>query len=145
MKPPEPNALSKPTADISINAGKDGIVQKETFPIVPKQGDNSEVLRPVKLSDLKLIKSLCGELQDSKIKWDEIILAVSFLGFGGTLSALISDIGMDSSSGKAMYIGAPIISFAGIVFVVMNKILRKEKTGNRANTIEQLVDQHLEQ
>ena len=37
LKIPEPNVVAKPTADISRTEDEKGIVQTESFPVIPKK------------------------------------------------------------------------------------------------------------
>ncbi len=92
LKIPEPNVSSRPTADISLQEESEGLVQNESYPVIPKTKNTEDFVRPIKMSDIKRIYDISKELIKSKIKWDQILLAVATLGFGATISALLSEI-----------------------------------------------------
>ena len=135
MEMPRPNVVSKPAADISFSNGGTGIIQYESYPIIPKNNGKEEYLRPVKMSDIIKIKNEAQHILKRKIKWDEFALSASNLFFGVFLSALISNVALASIKGIIFYIIAPIISSSLAVFVVMHKVLRSKIDSLSANTI----------
>ena len=139
IKIPEPNVVAKPTADISLIEDEKGVIQTESFPVIPKKNDKDDFVRPVKMSDLKKILTLIQAIKSDKIQWDEVAIGVATLGFGASISALLSDVKIATTLGKIFYILTPIISFSITVFVIMYKIMKHKIVSSSANTIEEIV------
>lgn len=144
MEIPEPNTQTRPTADIALSEQKDGIIQNESFQVIPKSSDSSDFMRPLKMSDIRKIEDLAKNLQTSSIHWDEVLLAVASLGFGSTLSALLSDTKLDTSNGIIFFVIVPIISFSATVFVVMYKILKSKTTNYAGKEIEKIIESYID-
>lgn len=144
VKMPEPNVSSKPTADIKLKQDESGITQTESFPVIPKNNDVNDFIRPVKMSDLKKIFNQAKAIKTNEFQWDELAISISSLGFGGTLSALSSGVKLDSTLGIIFYILFPIVSFASAVFVIMFKKLRHKTSKYSSIIIEETVNQYLD-
>lgn len=139
LKIPEPNAVSKPTADISLTEDEKGVVQTESFPVIPKNNDAEDFVRPVRMSDLEKILAVTKSIKLEKIQWDEIAIGAATLGFGASISALLADVKIATGLGKIFYIVLPIISFSSSVFVIMLKFMKHKVTSLSVNTIEEIV------
>lgn len=137
---PAANAVAKPTADISLSAVGSGVIQNESYPIIPKNNSKDDYLRPVKMSDIFKIKNEAVKITNEKIKWDEIALGVSTLGFGASLSAFISGVVLNSGKGVLFYIISPVISFSLAVFVVMYKVMKYNTSRQSASIIVETIE-----
>lgn len=142
--PPEPNVIEKPTADISLVQDKNGVIQTESYPVIPKPNVENDYAIPVKMSDLTIIKDGATKLCKSKCKWDEITIGIATMGFGSTLSAIASNVQLNTSGGKIFYIIIPIISFSLSVFVIMFKIMKSQTTKNYAKHIKHTIDPYID-
>jgi len=140
---PEPNIESKPSADIKLSQGTEGIIQNESFPVIPKKLDKGDFYRTVKHSELSTIDSHAGRLLEGKIKWDEIIMTICAIGFGAIISALFSSVKLDTTLGIIFFIVIPILSFSGAVFVIMFKLMKRNNERNFAQEIKNIVEPHL--
>ena len=141
---PEPNVESKPSADIKLSQENEGIIQNESFPVIPKKLDKEDFYRTIKHSELTTIDTYADKLIQGKIKWDEIIMTICATGFGATISALISNVKLDTALGIIFYIVVPILSVAGAVFVIMFKFMKRSNEQSFAQTIKNIVKPHLE-
>jgi hypothetical protein len=121
----KPNIVSSPTADIRLTQTDEGVVQTESFPVIPRQNLQNEFARPVKMSDIIRILEEIGKIKKKGINWEEIAIGVTTLGFGGTLSALITPVDISDNLGPLFYIILPIISFSLTVYVIMHKVMTK--------------------
>jgi hypothetical protein len=139
FKIPEPNAVSKPTADISLTENDKGVVQTESFPVIPKKNDANDFVRPVRMSDLRNILYVTKSIKSEKIQWDEIAIGVATLGFGASISALLADVKIVTFLGKIFYIVLPVISFSASVFVIMLKFMKHKVASFSAHTIEEII------
>ena len=144
FKIPEPNAQSMPTADISLVEDEKGVTQTESYPVIPKKNDSGDFVRPVKMSDLKRIDAEMISLKAGKIQWDELATAVAMLGFGASISALMSDVLIDSTLGVIFYVATPIVSFSAVMFVVMYKIMKKKTGLTAAEAIAEIVKNYID-
>lgn len=143
MEISEPKIESKPSADIKLSRGDEGIIQNESFPVIPKKLDKGDFYRTIKHSELSKIDSHASKLLEGKTKWDEIIMAVCAIGFGATISALFSFVKLETTLGKIFFIVIPILSFSGTVFVTMFKIMNRNNERNFAHEIRNIVEPHL--
>ena len=141
---PPPNIVLKPTADIALLKDDSGVVQSESYAVIPKNNSKNEYLRPVKMSDLLRIKKQAATITEQNVKWDEFALGISTLGFGSTLSALASSVALNTTLGVLFYIISPVLSFSLAVFVVMYKVLRTKTDKNSAEIILQIVEPYEE-
>lgn len=137
---PAANAVAKPTADISLSAVGSGMIQNESYPIIPKNNSKDDYLRPVKMSDIIKIKCEAVKISNEKIKWDEFALGVSTLGFGASLSAIISGVVLNTVNGIIFFIISPIISFSLAVFVVMYKVMKSSTNRQSASVIVETIE-----
>lgn len=144
FQPPEPNANFQPTADIVLVQDENRIVQTESYPVIPKANVKSDFARPVLMSDILEIEGEAEKLSKGKVQWDEIGIGVATMGFGATLSAITSNVKLDSNIGILFYIVIPIISFSASVFVVMFKIMKSQKTIHSAFQIQQIIKQYID-
>jgi len=141
---PEPNIESKPSADIKLSQENEGIIQNESFPVIPKKLDKEDFYRTIKHSELTTIDTYADRLIEGKIKWDEIVMTICATGFGATISALISKVKLDTALGIIFYIIVPILSVSGAVFVIMFKFMKRSNEQSFAQTIKNIVKPHLE-
>jgi hypothetical protein len=139
----EPKILSKPSADIKLSQGNEGIIQNESFPVIPKKLDKGDFYRTVKHSELCTIDSHASKLLEGKTKWDEIIMTVCAIGFGATISSLFSSVKLETTLGIIFFILIPILSFSGTVFVIMFKLMNRNNERNFAHEIRNIVEPHL--
>jgi len=139
----ENNVPVMPVADISLTQDESGIIQTESIPVIPKNKDINDFARPIKMSDLRKISSKISHFKKNRIHWDEIALGISTLGFGGTISALLSKIKIDDPLGILFYIVLPIISFSLIVFLIMFKILHNKIDTNISVFIEEIINPYI--
>lgn len=140
----EPNVETKPTADIRLEQTDDGIVQTELSRVIPRPIDENDFSTPVKISDLKKIQDQVEQLQNKSINWEEISIGVATLGFGATLSALITPISLTHELGKLFYIFLPIISCSLTIYVIMHKIMMKRTETGSSNIIEDIIESYLD-
>lgn len=143
MEISEPKIESKPSADIKLSQGNEGIIQNESFPVIPKNLDKKEFYRTVKHSELFTIDSHGSKLLEGKTKWDEIIMTLCGIGFGATISALFSSVKLETTLGIIFFILIPILSFSGSVFVIMFKLMNRNHELNFAQEIRNIVELHL--
>ncbi len=136
---PPANVVVKPAADITLSTEESGVVQKESYPIIPKNNDKDDYLRPVKMSDIIKIKQEAISISSQKTKWDEIALGICTLGFGGTLSALASNVVLNTINGIIFYVLCPIFSFSLAVFVIMYKFMKNKTEVISAENIEKII------
>ena len=144
FQPPEPNANFQPTADIALVQDENGIVQRESYPVIPKANMQSDFARPVLMSDILQIKREAKNLSKGKIQWDEIGIGIATMGFGATLSAIASNVKLDTDLGILFYIIIPIISFSVAVFVVMFKIMKAQTSTHSAFQINQIINKYID-
>lgn len=143
MELSEPKIESKPSADIKLSQGNEGIIQNESFPVIPKKLDKGDFYRTVKHSELSIIDSHANKLLEGKTKWDEIIMTVCATGFGATISALFSSVKLETTLGIIFFILIPILSFSGTVFVIMFKLMNRNNERNLAQEIRNIIEPHL--
>jgi len=144
LRIPKPNVVAKPTADISLIEDEKGIVQTESFPVIPRKNNVDDFVRPVKMSDLKKILSVTQTIKLAKIQWDEVAIGIATLGFGASISAVLSNVEIATTLGKIFYIVAPIISFSTSVFVIMHKIMKHKIISYSASTIENIITDYMD-
>ena len=144
LKIPDPNVVTKPTADISLVEDEKGVVQKESFPVIPKKNNADDFVRPVKMSDLKKILSITKTIKLTKVQWDEVALGIANLGFGASISAILSNVEIKTTLGTIFYIITPIISFSSTVFVIMHKVMKHKITSYSAKTIEDIIKDYID-
>jgi len=125
LKIPKPNVVAKPTADISLIEDKKGVVQTESFPVIPRKNNADDFVRPVKMSDLKKILFVIQTIKSAKIQWDEVAIIATTLGI-------------------IFYIITPIISFSSTVFVIMHKIMKRKIVSYSASTIENIITDYID-
>ena len=143
MEISEPKIEIKPSTDIKLSQGNEGIIQNESFPVIPKKLDKGDFYRTVKHSELSTIDSHASKLLEGKIKWDEIIMTVCAIGFGAMISALFSSVKLETALGIIFFILIPILSFSGTVFVIMFKLMNRNNERNFAQEIRNIVEPHL--
>lgn len=144
MEIPKPNIESNPSADIKLSKENEGIIQNESFPVIPKNLDKEDFYRTIKYSELTMIDSNADRILAGKIKWDEIVMTICATGVGATISAFFSKAELDSNLGIIFYIIVPILSVAGAVFVIMYKFMKRSNEQNYAQNIKSIIKSHLE-
>lgn len=144
FKIPESNVIEKPTADISLKQDEKGVIQTESFPVIPKKNNADDFVRPVKMSDLKKILSITNNIKETRIQWDEITIGIATLGFGASISAILAGVKITTILGLIFYIITPIISFSSTVFVIMYKIMNHKKTSDYANIIKDIIKEYID-
>jgi len=144
LKIPKPNVVAKPTADISLIEDKKGVVQTESFPVIPRKNNADDFVRPVKMSDLKKILFVIQTIKSAKIQWDEVAIGIATLGFGASISAILSTVKIATTLGIIFYIITPIISFSSTVFVIMHKIMKRKIVSYSASTIENIITDYID-
>lgn len=140
---PEPNMIQKPTADIILTPDENGVVQHESFAVIPRNARN-DFMRPMKMSDINKIKSEAYKLKGNQFDWDELGIGIASLGFGATLSAIASKLPLNDALGIAFYIVSPIISFSSLVFIIMYKLLKKQKASSCADMICNIIGEYID-
>lgn len=141
---PEPNYFSKPSADIILAPDEKGIVQSESFPVIPRNNSKNDFMRPVKMSDIIKINDIARNQKRKQFGWDELGIGITTLGFGSSLSALASNLQLNGALGIVFYIISPVVSFSCLIFVIMYKVLRREKATRTADMICSIIEEYID-
>lgn len=119
----EPNVESLPAADITLSHGPEGLIQTESYPVLPHKESQNDYMVPIKISSLRRFKQKLEQIKDSKFQLDELFLAVSTLLLGSSISALASKVSIDTTLGIWLLVVFPIIGFSSLVATIMLKIM----------------------
>ena len=96
------------------------------------------------MSDLKKILFVIQTIKSAKIQWDEVAIGIATLGFGASISAILSTVKIATTLGIIFYIITPIISFSSTVFVIMHKIMKRKIVSYSASTIENIITDYID-
>lgn len=116
---------SLPTADIKATIEENEIYQQHTYPILPTVQDSEDYMYSIRVSTLDRWRSKINNLIKNKFPWHELLLAISTLLAGAILSALISNIKLNTDLGILFYVVLPPIFLATLVayfFVRYNSV-----------------------
>lgn len=120
--PDPPPVTRAPVADVHAPQAGEGNQVTYTYPIRQPERDLNDFQVGVRASVLKRCRSRLSSASGSTFPLADLLLGVATLTAGAFLSALVSDVCLDSWRGKLFYIISPIVAVGtGVAFVFVRK------------------------
>lgn len=127
---------SFPAADIKAETTGDDMKVNHSYPVVTPEKEKNDFMVTVRASALKGWRDKLCTLQVASFPWAEALLALSSLGVGAILSALLSDVTIDQPTGKFFFVVLPPLSTAALVAYFF---VRDRETTSAASVAEALL------
>ena len=127
--PTEREGGKVPTVEIALRAEQEAplTTTTRTYAVRQPEAERHEFIIHVHASTLKRCRAKLATIRRARFPFGELFLALAMLGFGSTLSALASDVKLDSNLGRVFYVAIPPASVAaGIAYAFLrNRSLRE--------------------
>jgi hypothetical protein len=104
------NGERLPRADFSVQVGPASLTSNREMPRIVPREDATEKIIEVRASVLAKSRNRLSELKRFGPPWNDLYIGAATLCAGGSLSALFSNVELNSSYGKFAYVVLPIIA-----------------------------------
>lgn len=132
------SAAAFPVADIKAEVSGNDVKMNHSYPVVTPDRDRNEFMVTIRASSLEGWRERLKKLKRRSFPWAEVLLALSSLGFGAILSALISNVGLDTPVGIFFYIVLLPITVGALVAYVF---VRHNETESASSIATELLNE----